>query len=121
MTARSEIVDNIFYTSLSTTAADSSDEDNNMPEWLDDFIESVTIGGFIAIIIAIALCFCCLCIGTCCYCKRRNRGVSSIYEYYSGIYQNIFHIYSFQVEYIQKLQTIYIIAKSQSPFIWIMI
>ena len=59
--------------------------------WYQSLIDAVGMFGLIAIGSGIVLCFLCLCVGCCCLYRMRKGGSSSVYQYYSGI----FNIFSF--------------------------
>lgn len=95
MTVKCEVQGNIFLALesvwASTTQILTTEEgvivDVDDESWIHEFIEKVSIYGFIAIIVGIVLfCLCC-CVGLVCFCRRRarSRGHGSIYEYYQGM------------------------------------
>eukprot|EP00483_Globobulimina_turgida_P007547 UN07561 len=83
MTVRSEIESFVFEEFVTTVSPVGPSD--NLPDWLQNIIDSIGKCGLIAIAGGILLCICCLCVGTCCYFRRKRKGGSSFYEYYSDI------------------------------------
>jgi len=80
--------DDIFEFDLdlfSSTPYNPQTPNDSSNTWLQNVIDSIGLIGLISVGTSMLLCLCCLCIGCACYLRMRNRGSSSVYQYYSDI------------------------------------